>query len=798
MPKHVSRRARANAPTAVSPILRSGIVGLMVACGVAAVDLAIPDSANAQSPSQAPVKPAVKPSQSPLPGTKPGTPAPQATGAEAGSKQDPVLLTADQVTFDEVNSLVTASGNVELAQGKRSVRADKITYNQKTKVVIATGKIRLVEPSGDIVFADYAELTDDLKDVFIENIRVLMTDNGRMAGNEGERREGRLTRVNRGVYSPCDLCKEDPTRPPLWQIRAVRIVHDNEEHEVRYRDATMEIFGIPVAYTPYLSHPDPSVDRKSGFLTPSFGNNSNLGAILKTHYYWDIAPDQDATFDLNYYSRQGPLLGGQYRKRFENGRLELEGAITRGDVANSKTVPKETRNRGYIAARGLFDIDDTWRAGFDIKRATDPTFLRRYYDFRDDYLTSKAYVEGFRGRNYAAITGYSFQDMRYGNNVPEPVTLPYAQYNALGEPGSLLGGRWSFDTNLLAVTRLKNAGPDTQRVMMQPGWERNIVSNAGFITTLSGSVLVAGYTAQQFNSADPTTKGADNIGRFRFFPQGQATIRYPFVRYGDSSSQLVEPVTQLTFAPKLPNNRIFPNEDSLDVEFDDVNLLQPNRFTGIDRLDDGMRFTYGLRTAIYGYNQGSGALFLGQSLRLSDSSAGFTGDTGLQNRVSDYVGRLDLRPADWLDVNYGFRIDHDTFRPRRHSLNASAGFPLLRLSTSYTYVDQTTTRNAQTRNRVEQATFGLSSQFTDHWGIGITHTQAMEPQPGPRSSQAVLSYNDECLVFQTVAQRDYTISTTGEKDGNTIFFRLVFKNVGEFKSPGINASFLGGGGPTSQ
>ncbi|PWC32422.1 LPS assembly protein LptD [Azospirillum sp. TSO35-2] len=784
MPTHVSRRVRANARTVTSPILRSGIVGLMVACGVVAADLASPEMANAQS--QSPAKPAAKPAAPS--GTQPSD------GQNGPRKpQEPVLLTADQVTFDEVNNLVTASGNVELAQGKRSVRADKITYNQKTKVVTATGAIRLVEPSGDIVFADYAELTDDMKDVFIENIRVLMTDNGRMAGNEGERREGKLTRVSRGVYSPCDLCKEDPTRPPLWQIRAVRIVHDNEEHEVRYKDATMEIFGIPVAYTPYLSHPDPSVDRKSGFLTPSFGNNSNLGAILKTHYYWDIAPDQDATIDLHEYTQQGPLLGGQYRKRFENGRLELEGAITRGDVSNSKSVPKETRNRGYIAARGLFDIDETWRAGFDVKRASDPTFLRRYYDFREDYLTSKAYIEGFRGRNYAAITAYSFQDMRYGNTIPEPVVLPYAQYNALGEPGSLLGGRWSFDSSLLSVSRFKDAGPDTQRFVAKPGWERNIISNTGFITTLSGSVLVAGYTAQNFNGSDATTRGTQNIGRTRLFPQAQATVRYPFVRYGESSSQLVEPIAQLTAAPKLSNRKLFPNEDSLDVEFDDVNLLEPNRFTGIDRLDDGARFTYGLRTAIYGNSQGSASLFLGQSRRLTDSSAGFTGGSGLEDRVSDYVGRLDLQPADWLDVNYGFRIDHDTLRPRRHSLNASAGVPLLRLSTSYAYVDQTTSRNAITRDRVEQASFGMSSQFTDHWSLGVSHTQAMEPQPGPRSSLATLTYSDECLVFQTIARRDYTVTTNGESDGNTIFFRFVFKNVGEFKSPGINASFLGGG-----
>lgn len=770
MPKHVLRRHRATAPrrasvtgkTALSPILRSGIVGLMIACGVVTADLA-----DAQSPARAP--------------------------------QPPTLLTADQVMFDETNNLVTATGNVELAQGKRTVRADKITYNQKTKIVTATGAIRLVEPSGEITFADYAELTDDLKDVFIENVRVLMIDNSRMVGNEGQRRDGKITKVSRGVYSPCELCKSDPNKAPLWQIRAVRVVHDNEEHEVRYQDATMEFFGIPFFYTPYLSHADPSVDRKSGFLTPSFGNSSDLGAILKTRYYWDIGGNQDATFEVSGFSKQGLLLGGNYRKRFENGRLELDGAITQGELPNGPAAgaPKDKRLRGYAAARGLFDINDTWRAGFDVKKASDETFLRRYYDVRDDYLTSKVFVEGFRGRNYAALAAFGFQDLRYGNTTPEPIALPTARYNALGEPGSLFGGRWSLDSSLLAITRPNDAGPNSRRVMVQPGWQRDIVSNVGFITTLSANVLAAGYSADHFNTTDPTTRGSSDVSRFRFFPQGQVTVRYPFVRYGESSQQLIEPIVQATVAPKLPNGKIFPNEDSVDVEFDEVNLLTPNRYTGIDRLDDGMRVTYGLRTAYYGYKQGSASLFLGQSHRLTDSS-GFKVGSGLEDHVSDYVGRLDLQPAEWLDVNYGFRIDHDTLKPRRHSLNASAGVPLLRLGTSYTFVDQTSSRTATTLDRVEQATFSLNSNFVQNWGLGISHVQAMEPQPGPRSTLATLTYGDECLIFQTILRRDFTTSSNGVKDGNTLFFRFVFKNVGEFKTPSISMNFLGNSATTGQ
>ncbi|MBP2314457.1 LPS-assembly protein LptD [Azospirillum soli] len=760
--RHARRPRAANRKTAAKRtlILRSGVVALMVACGVAAADLA-----GAQSPAE---------------------------------RQQPVLLNADQVTFDETLGIVTASGNVELSQGPRSVRADTITYNQKTKVVTASGNIRLVEPSGEILFADYAELTDDLRDTFIENIRVLMTDNSRMAGNEGERREGKLTRINRGVYSPCDLCKSDPTRAPLWQVRAVRIVHDNDAKEVRYKDAVMEIFGVPVAYTPYLSHPDPSVERRSGFLTPSFRNNSELGFGVLTRYYFDIAPDQDATLDVGGYTKQGPIVGGQYRKRFERGRLEVEGAATRGELQNGTIKgADDRRNRGYAAAKGLFEIDETWRWGFDLKRASDEYFLRRYYDNRDEVLTSRAFVEGFNGRNYAALNAYSFQDLRYGNPVQEPIVLPMGRYNALGEPGSVLGGRWSFDSSLLAVTRPKDGGPNTQRIHVQPGWEREIVSNAGFVTTLSGSVLVAGYSAERFNPLDPTVRGNQDFDRVRVFPQAQATVRYPFVRYGERSQQLIEPIGQLTVAPKVTNDPVYPNEDSLDVEFDEINLLMPNRFTGIDRLDGGSRITYGLRSSIQGYKTGAASIFLGQSFRLTDTSV-FRGGSGLEDKQSDYVGRVDLTPANWLDLNYGFRIDHETLKPRRHSLNASAGIPEFRLSTAYTFVDQTENRVATQRDLVEQATFGLSSKFSENWSGSLAHVQAMRPDPGARASLAVLTYQDECLIFQTIARRDYTTTPTGQSDGNTIFFRFVFKNLGEVRTPSISASFGGNTATPSQ
>jgi LPS-assembly protein len=738
-----------------SVALFSGLIGLMVACGVATA----------------------APGQAQAPTTK--------------DEKQPVLLSADQVTFDEQQGLVTARGNVELSQNLRTMRADAITYNRRTKVVTATGNIRIVEPSGDILFADYAELTDDMRDAFVENLRVLMTDNARIAGNEAERRGERILRINRGVYSPCELCPTDPTRPPLWQIRAVRIVHDKEEHEVRYKDAVLEMFGVPVAYTPYLSQPDATVDRKTGFLTPLVGVSSELGIFIRPRYYIDIAPDQDATVEVGGFSKQGLLLGGEYRKRFERGSLTLSGSGTQGELPNgldNPAAPREKKMRGHLFAKGLFEIDEAWRAGFDVRRASDETYLRKYYDFREDFLTSRAFVEGFRGRNYAAVNAYSWQDLRYRNPVEEPIVGPLAVYSALGEPGSLFGGRWSLDSGFLSLYR--NTGTSTRRFHVQPGWRREVVSNIGFVTTFDLSVLVSAHNASHYDRPDTAPIERGPTSRFRLFPQGQVTVRYPFVRYGESSQQLVEPIVAFSAAPRATNDPAIPNEDSLDVEFDQANLFMPNRFAGIDRLEGGMRVTYGLRTAIYGNRQGSASLFLGQSYRFNRDTT-FPAGSGLEERRSDYVGRLDLSPAPWLDVNYGFRVDQESLRVRRHSLTASAGAPVLRLSTAYTYLDQTTDRFAVQRSELEQASIGISSQFAPRWSVGINHIQSLRPAPGPRATLGVLTYQDECFTFQTIARRDFTNVVGDVKDGNTLYFRLVFKNLGEFRTPGLGG-LLGG------
>src|SRR5438309_2720785 len=226
-----------------------------------------------------------------------------------GVKQDknaPVVFQADEVQYDEQLGLTVAKGHVEISQAGEILLADTVSYNQRTDTVTASGHVSLLLPSGEVVFADFMELRDSMNNAFAQNVRMLLADRSRLAANTARRTNGNRFELRRGVYSPCDLCRDNPSAPPAWQLRAREISDDKEYKLIEFRDVVMEIDGWPVFYAPYLSQPEPGVKRASGFMMPSFGNSNTVGFHATIPYFWAIAPDKDLTLGPRFYSRPGP------------------------------------------------------------------------------------------------------------------------------------------------------------------------------------------------------------------------------------------------------------------------------------------------------------------------------------------------------------------------------------------------------------------------------------------------------------------------------------------------------------
>lgn len=684
-------------------------------------------------------------------------------------EDEPIVFTADQLTFDRERETVQATGNVEIAFGERILLADEITYFQTQDLVVATGNVTLLDVTGHVLFADRVEVTGELKDGVLENLHAILADGARFAAVGARRTGGNITEMRRAVYSPCFLCPEDPTRPPLWQIKAVKIVHDEEQRVIKYRNAWIEFAGIPVAYTPYLSHPDPTVTRKSGFLFPTVGASSDLGLIAGIPYYWAIGDNKDATFTPIYTSNEGPVLAVEYRHAMRHGWLSMNGSGTY--YGADSTVEDVPNVRGHIFSEFRYDINETWRGGIDFNRASDDTYLRRYkFGDTERALTSRGFVEGFRVRDYMQVSAYGFQTLEAGvDQSTLPIVAPFADYNFVSRMDRF-GGRTSVDMNAVALTRKE--GVDMRRLSARTEWALPFQDAVGGLYRVSAMLWADGYNVSNVGIPGDPQDFSGFSGRV--WPQAAVEWRWPWLRNGETIDQVIQPVLQIVTSPIGGNSSKIPNEDSQAVEIDVNNVISTNRFPGLDRVEGGTRFNYGVDWEAFTGPGYSARAFLGQSYRLHTDDS-FPEASGFREKLSDVVADLNLQFAPVLDVGYRTRLDVENGEFRRNEVWFSGGLPALTLAGSYVYFADQDAAEFDGRQEINLA---LHSQLTRYWRGRVFGLRDLTEDQTQLIIGVGFTYEDECFLFDGSWTRERFRDRDLEPD-NAFFIRVGLKTLGE-------------------
>ena len=374
-----------------------------------------------------------------------------------------MLVQAVEVDYDYNNQRVSAVGNVQMFYNGTSVEADKVIYDQKTKRLHAEGNIRLTDAEGKVTYANIMDLSDDYRDGFVDSLRVDTADATRMAATRADRSAGNYTVFENGVYTACAPCKDNPKKPPLWQVKGARIIHDQTDKMLYFENAQLEFFGVPMAYLPYFSTPDPTVKRKTGFLMPSYTTVTGYGYGVETPFYWAIAPDYDATFNPRFTTRQGVLFQGEFRQRLINGSYQIRAyGIDQLDQGAYAGQPGDRQFRGGVDTKGQFALNDKWVWGWDGVLLSDYYFfsdyrLAQYKDPLGSFLSlpteaiSQLYLTGVGSRSYfdaRTIYYLSFS----GSQDKVPVIHPVIDYsNVINHP--ILGGEVSYKTNFTSLSR---------------------------------------------------------------------------------------------------------------------------------------------------------------------------------------------------------------------------------------------------------------------------------------------------------------------------------------------------------
>lgn len=753
-----------------------------------------------------------------------------------------VYLEADTATRN--GDVITAAGGEQrvLARFRNStLRAGRLAYDTNLGLATADDRVEFTDPEGNVVFASHLELDSDLRAGVAVDFATRFRNGASLTAATAVRRSENVNELNYALFTPCPIC-DDEGRPkqPSIAIQAEKVVQDEELRAVLYRNAVFRVGGVPVFYLPVFAHPDPTVERASGFLVPTPSYDEGRGLSLEVPYLQVVSPSEDWLISPQLNTEVAPLLNLQWRRRFSDGTIVMRGGYTYernfGDFdldgdgdAESNVRFGDRTSRSYLLGYGRFDPAGPWRWGFTAEQTSDKTLFDRY-DVRDPYqdnglyygdqrrLISQAYVERQTQRSYLSIAAFHIQSLRLdprfaatdfrdarGFKVFEdegtlPLVAPLVE--ARWEPdGPVFGGRLRLRGSAASLYRDEFVGSpvlrpeaippgnppglpgvDSRRVSGQAEWRRALVSPLGVRWEPFVDVRADLYSIGDL----PPMLGLETEA----FSRGRATagmdVSYPLIRrMGHDADLILEPMAQFSVSTDPELDPRIPNEDSQTLELDESSLFRIDRFPGHDLLEGGLRFTAGARATLRWGQGRQASLFVGRSLRDADEPAFLTAAVDDPARLYDPTGLAD-GASDWVvqgafSASEGVRgwahATIDSSGDVRRAEAAIDGRWGRRNLASVSYIVDRSNPVAGPENRNYEFVQLTGQQFVyGNWGVAASGIADLERDIVIRSEVGLL-FDDDCFRFELGWRRDNTrVRPSGPSEG--LYIRLNLATFG--------------------
>lgn len=675
-------------------------------------------------------------------------------GGAAQPTPPPAALVADNVEVTR-NRVLIARGNVEIFQGEQRLRAEAVTYDPATGSLVLTGPILLQDGPDVVIVADQAELSRDLQDGLLRGARLVLNQQLQLAAVEMNRVGGRYTQLYKTAVTSCHVCETG--KAPLWQIRAKRVIHDQEEQQLYFDKAQFRIRNIPVFYLPRLRLPDPTLERATGFLIPSLQTTSQLGAGVIVPYFIKLGDHRDLTLSPRW-SAKTKTLGFRYRQAFLNGRISFEGSITRDDL-------RPGEDRGYLFGQGRFDLVRGYVLSFDLETTSDDAYLKDYNITEKDRLDSEIAITRARRDKFVRAAVVNFKSLRDGeNNETLPTNVIDGTFERRFFPKQL-GGELRMSANAHAHFRRSSVdtdvngdgivdGRDVLRVNLEADWRRLYTLRGGL-----QSEIEIGFAADSFQiNQDATFPDAQTA----IVPRAAMTLRYPMARQSRNGRQLLEPVVQvgLTGGSKLQ----VPNEESTRVEFDEGNLLSLSRFPSPDRRERSTTAAFGVNWSHFDTRGFQAHLTLGQVVR-RQADNDFKSTSGLSGTTSDFLLAGQFISQSGLAVS-GRTLFNESFDVAKAEVRGDWDGKRTRFGASYIWLGADAAEDRATA--VSELNFDGSYDINDTWTTSANWRYDLVDD---RAASAGLGfqYVNECVTVDLSINRRYTSSTSVEPSTNVGF-----------------------------
>ncbi|WP_417309347.1 LPS-assembly protein LptD [Devosia sp.] len=519
----------------------------------------------------------------------------------------PAAIEADYISYDSRSDVISAEGTVRMRYEGYLVACDSLRYAQGTGELTCVGNGAITDPDGNHYVADRFEMSGGLKSGFVQSLRLTTSDGALITARDASFVRELQTILNDATYAPCGLCTDGKGNRIGWGVRAAKIIRDDTTDMVTLEQPVLEILGIPVAWLPWISLPDPSKPRNNGFLLPSVDYSEELGARITAPYFISIGDNTDILLSPSLMSRQGFLMGATWEQRFDYGKFDLEAAgIYQLDPSAFAGTVGDRDWRWTFRGSGEVKVADSWSLGGRYTSFSDAAFLDDYgidsagRTVNEVYAThvSDDFFADFRLQQFLLLGNVTDADQnKQALAVPNLRTETYGNLDEYGQV--------RLSTRLLGVIRGDDStgtyngvdyvfGLEGTKVhgVVEGSWEKQAILPGGLVATPFLGVRgdVAYYDGASADAAAP----AEQV-LYSATPIAAIDMRFPMITTSGFDTHLLEPVAQLVYRGSDTTLVGITNDDAHSFVLDDTNMFAYNRFTGIDRQETGLRANVGAR-----------------------------------------------------------------------------------------------------------------------------------------------------------------------------------------------------------
>ena len=659
------------------------------------------------------------------------------------SKSEDINFTSDNLQVNDSTNVMTATGNVVITSDSRKITADKVEYNQTTDKAVAIGNVLLTEKDGSIYESDKVVLTNEFKSIVASPLYAKLADKSYITSPELRRNDNGESFFNEGVYSACE-CNVKDGETPIWRIESKQIKHDPLTKTVYLTHPVMKIFSIPVYYLPYLSFPDWTIKRRSGFLTPKYGYSNQNRFHIKVPYYY--APENDPTWDMTFTTHQNGKTGHadqlNVRKKYETTSVETN--IFKGNLDTNKSEGDNVFGVNLFATSKL-------RNGWDItlegKYADQETFMRRYGFDEDSTYKSFINLEKVNQKSISNIEIYNIQNLDGTKSNNEPTLAPSISHHVFNN-----NQKYNYDIKLKAHSIYNDEGYDIKRWSGLGEINKKIYLN-DIILEGDFNVGLDLYSIQGRPSTDENKNRY--IDRFSSGFSIAASKQYDFVN--DNVGVIFEPKLQFSSVFSTDRTDEVPNRDSSEFRLDQANLFLNNQYQGRDNIQSNDRLNAGLTTLVMTENYGDINFFVGQSQKVSGTQNNINNIN--QGRQSHIISSIDWNPSAFLNFSWFSLYNHHNFESDTSDFNLNGSTNEWSYSANHKSVNGGFVSNNTNR---EELKLGVSKSFSS-WSTSYNQTYD-------------LGNNKEDLIEESLA---LAYTDTGYMFGNCLTILLEYKSSGE-------------------